>query len=133
MADSASEIPVIYQHPLAYLLGLEGLALLRAYSGTYDREFVLARFDEMRELLDSPDAYGTGIEARPISNSTGTKVEPRATKVPFSDRALAREAASNGPDDRSLEFCEVAARKRGTAGGFSSKSSAGPCWVTNWR
>jgi hypothetical protein len=38
MADSASELPVIYQHPLAYLLGLEGVALLRAFSGAYDRE-----------------------------------------------------------------------------------------------
>jgi hypothetical protein len=30
--------PVIYQHPLAYLLGLEGVALLRAFSGAYDRK-----------------------------------------------------------------------------------------------
>jgi hypothetical protein len=29
---------VIYQHPLAYLLGLEGVALLRAFSGAYDRK-----------------------------------------------------------------------------------------------
>ncbi len=46
MADSASDLPVIYQHPLAYLLGLEGLALLRAFSGAYDRDFTLARLDE---------------------------------------------------------------------------------------
>ena len=71
MADLASELPVIYQHPLAYLLGLEGLALLRAYSGTYDREFVRARFAEMRELLESPDAFGVGVEARPISTREG--------------------------------------------------------------
>ena len=36
---------------------------------------------------------GPPIEARPISNSTGTKVEPRATKVPYSDRALAQLSA----------------------------------------
>jgi SAM-dependent methyltransferase len=71
MTDSASELPVIYQHPLAYLLGLEGVALLRAFSGAYDREFTLARFDEIRELLESPDAFGTGIEARPISTREG--------------------------------------------------------------
>jgi SAM-dependent methyltransferase len=62
---------VIYQHPLAYLLGLEGVALLRAFSGGYDREFTLARFDEIRELLESPDAFGTGVEARPISTREG--------------------------------------------------------------
>lgn len=45
MADSASELAVIFQHPLAYLLGLEGVALLRAFSGAYDREFTLARFE----------------------------------------------------------------------------------------
>ena len=39
---------------------------------------------------------GPPIEARPISNSTGTKVEPRATKVPFSDRALAQLSAEAG-------------------------------------
>jgi ubiquinone/menaquinone biosynthesis C-methylase UbiE len=68
MADSP---PVIYQHPLAYLLGLEGIALLRAFSGAYGREFTLARFDEIRELLESPDAFGTGVEARPISTREG--------------------------------------------------------------
>jgi SAM-dependent methyltransferase len=58
---------VIYQHPLAYLIGLEGIALLRAYAGGYDREFTLARLREVRRLLDSPEALGEGIEARPIS------------------------------------------------------------------
>ena len=62
---------MIYQHPLAYLLGLEGVALLRAFSGAYDREFTLARFDEIRELLESPDVFGTGVEARPISTREG--------------------------------------------------------------
>ena len=62
---------MIYQHPLAYLLGLEGVALLRAFSGAYDREFTLARFDEIRELLESPDAFGTGVEAHPISTREG--------------------------------------------------------------
>ncbi len=71
MADAATELPVIYQHPLAYLLGLEGVALLRAFSGAYDREFTLARFREIRELLESPDAFGAGTEARPISTRDG--------------------------------------------------------------
>jgi hypothetical protein len=34
---------VIYQHPLGYLLGLEGLALLRAFNGEHGRDFTLAR------------------------------------------------------------------------------------------
>jgi hypothetical protein len=43
---SCIDAPVIYQHPLAYLLGLEGVALLRAFSGGYDRDFTVARFRE---------------------------------------------------------------------------------------
>jgi len=38
---------VIYQHPLAYLLGLEGVALLHAFAGEYDREFTEARLAEV--------------------------------------------------------------------------------------
>ena len=70
-AGSGNEDRTIYQHPLAYLLGLEGIALLRAFSGAYDREFTLARFREIQELLEAPDALGAGTEARPISTRAG--------------------------------------------------------------
>ena len=42
---------MIYQHPLAYLLGLEGIALLRGWAGDFDQEFVEARLAEVRRLL----------------------------------------------------------------------------------
>lgn len=42
---------MIYQHPLAYLLGLEGIALLRAWAGDFDRDFVDRRLAEVRRLL----------------------------------------------------------------------------------
>lgn len=43
-----------YQHPLAYLVGIEGLALLRAWAGDhdYDEDFVRARLAEVKMLLD---------------------------------------------------------------------------------
>jgi ubiquinone/menaquinone biosynthesis C-methylase UbiE len=59
---------VLYQHPLAYLLGLEGLALLRAYEGRYDTAFTRERFEEIRRLLDAADELGEGVEAREISS-----------------------------------------------------------------
>jgi SAM-dependent methyltransferase len=62
---------VIYQHPLAYLLGLEGVALLRAYCGEHDRDFTLARFRELQAFLESPEALGDGVEAQPISTREG--------------------------------------------------------------
>jgi ubiquinone/menaquinone biosynthesis C-methylase UbiE len=61
----------VYQDPLAYLLGLEGLALLRAFSGEYGREFTLARLDEVRQLLDSAGELGDGVEAEPMATAEG--------------------------------------------------------------
>jgi ubiquinone/menaquinone biosynthesis C-methylase UbiE len=62
---------LIYQHPLAYLLGLEGIALLRSFGGMHDREFTLARLDEIRALLESLDELGDGVEARPMTTQEG--------------------------------------------------------------
>jgi len=62
---------VIYQHPLAYLLGLEGIALLRAFAGEYDREFTLARIREIRALLDAADEIGEGVEETPMTMQEG--------------------------------------------------------------
>lgn len=42
---------MLYQHPLAYLLGLEGKALLRAWAGDFDQDFVQRRLAEVRRLL----------------------------------------------------------------------------------
>ena len=45
---------MIYQHPLSYLLGLEGIALLRGWAGDFDKDFVEARLAEVRALLEDP-------------------------------------------------------------------------------
>ena len=58
---------MIHQHPLAYLLGLEGVALLRAFAGQHDQEFVTARLAEIRELLDRADELGDGGAADPLT------------------------------------------------------------------
>jgi SAM-dependent methyltransferase len=70
---------LIYQHPLAYLLGLEGIALLRAFSGVYDRDFTLARLREIQALLDSAEELGDGVEARPITTREGYDRGHRST------------------------------------------------------
>jgi len=62
---------VLYQHPLAYLLGLEGAALMRAFNGGYDREFTEARIGEMRALLDSAGQFGDGVATRPVTTAQG--------------------------------------------------------------
>jgi SAM-dependent methyltransferase len=65
------EPPVVYQHPLAYLLGLEGIALLRAFAGEYDRNFTMARLAEIRALLDSVEELGDGTTVDPIPTTEG--------------------------------------------------------------
>lgn len=62
---------MIYQHPLAYLLGLEGVALLRAFNGEYDRHFTEARLAEIRALLDSAGQLGDGVATRPVTTAEG--------------------------------------------------------------
>ncbi len=63
--------PAVYQHPLAYLLGLEGIALLRGFAGEYDRDFTMARLDEIRALLDSVEELGDGVVVEPIPTTEG--------------------------------------------------------------
>ena len=55
----------VHLHPLAYLLGIEGVALLRGMrDGTADREFVDARLAEIRALLADAELVGaTGVDA----------------------------------------------------------------------
>ena len=63
---------MIYQHPLAYLLGLEGLALLRGWAGDFDRDFVLDRLAEVRRLLDDPAlADHPGVDVARRSSQAG--------------------------------------------------------------
>ena len=57
---------IIHQHPLAYLLGLEGVALMRAFAGEYDRAFTEARIAEVRRLLDRAADVGPGTDVPPL-------------------------------------------------------------------
>jgi SAM-dependent methyltransferase len=73
---------VIYQRPLAYLLGIEGLALLRAFAGDHDRAFCEARIAEIRRLLDHPAFAGEGVEAHRVDAVDGYRVWSRTYDEP---------------------------------------------------
>ncbi|SBT39457.1 class I SAM-dependent methyltransferase [Micromonospora auratinigra] len=63
-----------YLHPLAFLLGLEGVALLRATAGDdgLDRDFVEARIAEVRRLLDeAAPTLGDGVQRDAIGTVEG--------------------------------------------------------------
>jgi ubiquinone/menaquinone biosynthesis C-methylase UbiE len=70
-SEPRTQPPVIYVHPLAYLLGLEGVALLHAFAGDYDREFTMARLAEVRALLDAVEELGDGVMVEPIPTTEG--------------------------------------------------------------
>lgn len=61
----------IHQNPLAYLLGLEGVALMRAFAGEYDRAFTEARIAEVRELLERAAELGPGVDVPPLPVADG--------------------------------------------------------------
>ena len=65
---------MIYQHPLHYLLGLEGVALLRTFAGEHSREFGEARIAEIRRLLDSPALAGEGVTAAAVDTVAGYRI-----------------------------------------------------------
>jgi len=44
---------------------LEGVALMKAFAGGFDRAFTEARLAEVRSLLDAGDALGTGVDVPP--------------------------------------------------------------------
>ena len=62
---------VIYQDPLAYLLGLEGIALLDAWAGDHDRDFTVARLTEIRRLLDDEKLRDRGVFAEQVGTVIG--------------------------------------------------------------
>jgi ubiquinone/menaquinone biosynthesis C-methylase UbiE len=61
---------MIYQDPLAFLLGLEGIALLDAWAGDHDRAFTEARLAEIRQLLDDEKLMGRGVLVEQVSSAT---------------------------------------------------------------
>ncbi len=74
MSDKPTEqatSQMIHQHPLAYLLGLEGVALMRAFAGEHDRAFTEARIAEVRELLGRAADFGPGIDVPPLAVADG--------------------------------------------------------------
>jgi SAM-dependent methyltransferase len=64
---------VIYQDPLAYLVGLEGIALLDAWAGDHDRAFTEARLAEIRRLLDDKELFDRAVLAESASTVTAYK------------------------------------------------------------
>jgi SAM-dependent methyltransferase len=81
---------VIYEHPLAYLLGLEGVALMRAFTGDgdYDREFVEARIAEVRALLADETLADAAVEVDRVDTVAGYLVWSATYDEPGGHRVI---------------------------------------------
>ena len=79
---------MIYHHPLAYLLGVEGLALLRAWAGEgdHDESFVRRRIEAIRGLLADPE----------LNAVAGVAVGRDATAQAYAQWAPAYDDPDNG-------------------------------------
>ncbi|MEV8632433.1 class I SAM-dependent methyltransferase [Streptosporangium sp. NPDC051023] len=65
---------MIYEHPLAYVLGLEGIALMRSYIGEHDRAFIEARLAEIRKFLDDDSLADAAVEVARVDTVEGYRI-----------------------------------------------------------
>ncbi|MGK5558395.1 class I SAM-dependent methyltransferase [Actinomadura kijaniata] len=97
----------MYEHPLAYLLGIEGIALLRAFAGEGDRDFVEARLAEVRRLLEDEELAGAGVEVRRLDTVEGYRAWAETYDDPdnaaFADEAVVGEILDGLPPGVALD------------------------------
>ncbi|MER5213017.1 class I SAM-dependent methyltransferase [Streptomyces sp. NPDC002838] len=65
---------MIHENPLAYLLGLEGIALLRSFTGEFDQDFVDSRIAEIRKLLDDESLANAAVDVARVSTVEGYRI-----------------------------------------------------------
>lgn len=98
---------MIYESPLAYLLGLEGQALLRSFIGEFDRAFVEARVTEIRKLLDDERLAHAGVEVARVSSVEGYRIRSATYDGPNSafaiDEPVIREIVAGLPAGVALD------------------------------
>lgn len=65
-----------YENPLGYLLALEGVSLLRAFTGDHDGEFTARRIAEIRDLLERFEAAPV-VEVSTVDAAAGYRAWAR--------------------------------------------------------
>ncbi|OEV30990.1 methyltransferase [Streptomyces nanshensis] len=95
------------QNPLAYLLGLQGTALLRSFTGEHEREFVDARIGEIRKLLDDETLADAAVDVVPVSTVDGYQIWSSTYDGPNSafdlDEPVVREILGRMPAGVALD------------------------------
>jgi len=92
---------VSYEDPRAYLLGLEGIALLRAFTGDSDRDFVEARIAEIRRVLADEALADAAVEVDRVDTVSGYRLWSATYDQPNSafdtDEPVVREIIDSLP------------------------------------
>ncbi|GAA3235378.1 class I SAM-dependent methyltransferase [Nonomuraea helvata] len=98
---------MIYEHPLAYVLGLEGIALMRSFTGEHDRAFVEARLAEIRKFLDDDSLADAAVEVARLDTVEGYRIWSRNYDGPNSafdlDEPFIREIVDALPAGDALD------------------------------
>lgn len=99
-----------YRHPLATLLGYEGLALHRAYAGEFDAAFVETRLAEVRAILAAWDRgeLGQSDQVGEIDTVTGYRLWSKTYDQPGNpliavDEPIVRRILANLPTAHALD------------------------------
>jgi SAM-dependent methyltransferase len=100
---------VTYRHPLAFLLGLEGVALLRAYAGDgFDRGFTEDHIAELRALLAHAAEFGEGVDFGEVDTVAGYRAWSATYDQPGNplidvEQPLVRQILDRIPPGRALD------------------------------
>jgi hypothetical protein len=119
---------VIYQDPLAYLLGLEGIALLDAWAGGHDRAFTDARLAQVRRLLDDEKLRDRGVLVERVSTVTAYEQQSAgydAEAAAGCSRPTSRSwPSTSAAGSRAWRWMPHAGPAVSPGGGFPTASSA---------
>ncbi|WP_424184302.1 class I SAM-dependent methyltransferase [Actinokineospora sp. G85] len=111
-------MPVIHEDPKAYLVALEGMALLRAFTGHHDADFTRARLDEVRRVLDLPLE---SVEVERADTVTGYRAWAATydgeENAAFADVPLVEEVLAGVPRGRALDAAAGTGRLTRLLGG----------------
>ncbi|GIF75163.1 class I SAM-dependent methyltransferase [Asanoa siamensis] len=99
-----------FRHPAAFLLGMEGLALHRAFAGEFDAAFVADRLAEVRRILaaDARGELGTSDHVGETDTVAGYRVWSRSYDEPGNplidvEEPLVRAILAGLPAGRALD------------------------------
>ncbi|WP_344875916.1 class I SAM-dependent methyltransferase [Nonomuraea antimicrobica] len=98
---------MIYENPLAYVLGLQGMALMRSFTGEHGREFVEARLAEVRRLLDDASLAEAGVDVVRLAPAEGYRIWSETYDGPNAtfdyDEPIVKEIVAGLPKGMALD------------------------------